>query len=331
MSAWLRFALTCSVALVTLLVVGGLGLKHGMLQAGWPQIADALTGSSQEPLALVVRELRLPRFLVGALVGAALAVAGCSMQALTRNPLADPTLTGVVSGAALAVVTATLLFPELPTTWYPWCALAGGFASAALSLALAWRDRLSPTRLALAGMTVAALASAVITALLMRAGPQAGPLFYWLSGGLAGRGWPQFSVIWPWALAGIAATLATCRVLDIMQLGDDTAESLGVQLGRWRLWHGLAAVALAAGVVAVAGPVGFVGLAVPHLARLLVGSAHVRLLPAAALLGAALVCGADLLARTLAAPRELPLGFLTALFAAPFFIALARRVRGEVG
>lgn len=289
---------------------------------------DALSAGGHTPAALIVRELRLPRFVAALLVGAGLAVAGALMQAITRNPLADPTLTGVVNGAALAVVASTVLVPAMPARALPFVALAGGAAAAMLAFALAWRARLSPVRLLLAGTTIAALGSAGVVSLMIAAGPRAGPLFYWLAGSLAAVGWPQVALLAPWTMLGLSAALAGARVLDTLTLGDEAAQSIGLDLMRWRLAFGSVAVALSASVVAIAGPVGFVGLCVPHFARLMLGGGHRRTLPVAALLGALLVAAADLVARTIAAPRELPVGFLTALVGTPLLIAMIRRDEG---
>lgn len=289
-------------------------------------LVDADGGA--HPIAAIVLDLRLPRFATALLVGASLAVAGALMQGITRNPLADPTLTGVVSGAACAVVAVTVFAPSVPLAARPFIALGGGAGAAALTFALAAREQLSPLRLALAGTTVAALGSAGVVTLTMAAGPQTGPLFYWLAGGLSGVGWREVAMMAPWSAAGLAAAFAGARVLDVFALGDEAAQSIGVDLLRWRLLLGIVAVGLSAAVVATAGPVGFVGLGVPHLMRLAVGAGHRRMLPFAALAGALVVAGADLVARTVAAPREVPLGFLTALAAAPFLIALIRRDAG---
>ena len=324
-------ALTFTAALIAVALAS---LCAGDLRLTPAGVFDALIhgggigDGGETPAALIVRELRLPRFAAAVLVGAGLAVAGALMQAITRNPLADPTLTGVVGGAALAVVATTVLVPAMPAGMLPFAALAGGGAAAVLAFALAWRARLSPVRLLLAGTTIAALASAGIVSLMMAAGPRAGPLFYWLAGSLAAIGWRQVAILAPWAAVGLSAALAGARVLDTLALGDEAAQSVGLDLMRWRLVFGGLAVALSASAVAIAGPIGFVGLCVPHFARLLLGGEYRRTLPVTALLGALLVAVADLVARTVAAPRELPVGFLTALVATPLLIALIRRDEG---
>jgi iron complex transport system permease protein len=322
-------ALTLVVGLIAALAAVGLAsLCAGDLRFTPADVFHALGDGGDTAAALIVRDLRLPRFATAVLVGAGLAVAGALMQAITRNPLADPTLTGVVSGAALAVVAVTVWVPMMPAGALPFVALAGGGVAAMLAFALAWRARLSPVRLLLAGTTIAAVGGAGVVSLMIAAGPRAGPLFFWLAGSLAAIGWRQVAMLAPWTLLGITAAFAGARVLDTLALGDEAAQSIGLDLMRWRLAFGGVAVALSASVVAIAGPVGFVGLCVPHFARLLLGGGYRRTLPATALLGALLVAVADLVARTVAAPRELPVGFLTALVATPLLIALIRRGEG---
>jgi iron complex transport system permease protein len=322
------FSLIAALLLAVWVAVGVASLCTGMVSLTPHAAWAAVTSHNDAPLTIIVRDLRLPRLLTGLMVGASLALAGTLMQNITGNALADPSLTGVVSSAALAVVAATILAPALSARWHPLLATAGAAAGAALTFALSWRGALSPLRLALAGSTVGALGSAGIIVLMIAAGPQAGPLFYWLAGGLAGVGWRQAATLAPWTLAGLMLALGGARVMDTLALGDEAAQSVGIPLGRWRLGLGILAVMLSATVVANAGPVGFVGLCAPHAARLVAGSVHRRMLPFAALVGGLLVCAADLAARTVAAPRELPVGFLTALVAAPFLILL---IRGGAG
>lgn len=321
--------LIAALMLAALLAVGIANLCVGTLTLTPDAAWQALTRDGDAPLSIVVRDLRLPRFAAGVLAGVCLALAGSLMQTLTHNPLADPSLTGVIGGAALAVVAVTVLTPALPARWHPLVAAAGAATGAALTFALSWRDGLSPLRLSLAGSAVAALGSAGVIALMIAAGPQAAPLFYWLAGGLAGAGWHHATGLAPWALAGLVLALGSARVLDTLALGDEEAQSIGIALRRWRLSFGSLAVLLSAAVVTYAGPIGFVGLCAPQAARLIAGSSHRLMLPFGALAGGLLVCSADLVARTVAAPRELPVGFLTALVAAPFLISLIRGGDGE--
>ena len=326
-----RISLAVLLSLGVLLGCGFVGLAVGGIALSPEAVWTALTERTDGLATTVVWNLRLPRILLGVAAGAALGVSGSLMQALTRNPLADPTLTGVTSGAALAVVAAFVLVPGIPVIWHPALALAGGFIAAGLCFALAWRDQLSPLRLALAGLSVATFGSAATTAILVSAGPQAGPLFFWLAGGLMGRGWLHLQILLPWAVPALLLALFAGRALNVMALGDEAAQALGLNLPRWRLLVALLSVVLAAAVVSVAGPIGFVGLTAPHLARFVAGPDARRQLPLAALFGATLVVAADLVARTIAAPRELPVGFLTVVAAAPWLIALTRRSQGGWG
>lgn len=300
------------------------GLVVGSVPTTAREVVDALLalGNAENENAIIIWSLRLPRVTTAILVGACMALSGALMQGLTRNPLADPTLTGVAAGAACAIVAAQTFWPALPFAFQPILGIAGGLCAATLTFALVRRDHFSPIRLALAGLSVNAFLAAGITTIVLLSGPDAASLFFWLSGGLAGRSWDDVALLWPWALVAAALAAICTRALNIMSLGDDAAQGLGLHLGRWRLLCCLAAIASTAAAVAIAGPLGFVGLCAPHVARLCVGNDHRYLLAGSALFGAALVCTADLLARTVAAPRELPAGFLTALIAAPLLIRL---------
>ncbi|WP_238482392.1 FecCD family ABC transporter permease [Noviherbaspirillum aridicola] len=322
--AWMT-ATFCGITFFILCGSAGMALLVGAIPVTTAQVVEALLRGGGDQAGVVIWSLRAPRVAVAVLAGACMATSGALMQGMTRNPLADPTLTGVAAGAACAIVVAQTCWPSLTPVWHPVLGILGGLLAAALTFALTWRERFSPAHLALAGLAVTAFATAGITTVLVISGPEAASLFFWLSGGLAGRGWEHVRLVWPWALAGALLALICARPLNLMALGDDAAQSLGLHLPAWRIACGAAAVMLAAAAVAVAGPLGFVGLCAPHLTRLCVGGDHRRLIPAAALFGAALVCVADLLARTVAAPRELPSGFFTALLSAPLLIRLIQR------
>jgi len=322
----LRFALYGLGATALLLLTGYLGLQGGAVELSDAAVWQVLSGSREGLAGVLVWELRLPRFVAGVLVGASLAVAGQVMQAVTRNPLASPGITGVVAGASVAVVAVQAL-TEVDAAWLPYLGMLGGALAAAVTFLLAWQGGFSPLRLALAGVAVTALATALATAFLLFSGSQAQELFFWLAGGLPGRNWSHVELILPWAVTGLAAALLFARYLNLLQLEDEVARALGGQVLVWRVGFVVLAVALTAASVAVAGPVGFVGLVVPHIVRLLMGSDQRLLLPLSAVLGGLLVSVSDLLARTLAAPAELPLGIFTALMGGPLFILLITRSR----
>ncbi len=309
--------------LLALLVTATLALAVGAVPVSPDTLWHLLLGTESGLPAILVWELRLPRFLAGLLVGASLGVAGWVMQTVTRNPLASPGLTGVVAGASMLVVVAQVCF-MVSAIWLPWLGMLGGAGAAALTFVLAAQGGFSPLRLALAGIAVTALATALTTAFLLFSGAQAQQLYFWLAGGLLGRGWSHVQLILPWAGTGLALVLGFSRYLNLLRLDDEIARGLGARVLLWRLGFVAIAVALTAATVAVAGPVGFVGLVAPHLVRLLLPSDQRLALPAVMLLGALLVTLSDLLARTLAAPAELPLGMFTALLGGPLFIWLIR-------
>lgn len=277
---------------------------------------------------LVVQLFRLPRTLLAALVGAALATSGVILQGLTRNTLADPGILGVSSGAALAAVALLVYFTGAPLGLLPFAAFGGALLTAALIYLFAWRDGSSPLRLILIGVGFAAITQA-LTSLMVVFGniSDVQAAYVWLSGSVYGRGWEHVRVLALWLAVLLPLTLLSARQLNTLALGDASAAGLGVRLERSRAGLILVSVALAAGAVAVAGTVGFVGLVAPHLARRLVGPGHEGLLPAAALAGALLVVAADLVGRTVIAPSQLPAGLITAIIGAPYFMVLLWRYR----
>jgi iron complex transport system permease protein len=298
----------------------------------WGSILSHLTGS-ESPLSVlrdgIVWELRLPRILTAAAVGAGLALVGAIMQALTRNQLADPYLLGISSGASLGAVTVLLLGVAV---LLPVAAFAGALLALAATLTLAGAfGRITPTRTVLAGVAVSALAAAITSFVIfwVATGDAYREVLSWLLGSLAGARWEAVAIAGG-AILVIGIPLAfTGRILDAFALGDTTAGSLGipVQGVRWAL---LGAGALLTGaLVSVSGSIGFVGLVLPHAVRLLIGPGHRALLPLSALTGAVFLVWADTLARTVFEPRELPVGIVTAIIGAPVFAILLARRRSE--
>ncbi|HEX2163031.1 MAG TPA: iron ABC transporter permease [Thermoanaerobaculia bacterium] len=278
----------------------------------------------------ILAELRLPRVLLAALVGAGLAAAGAAYQALFRNPLADPFVIGASSGAAVGA--AALLAVGAPAGAVPATAFAGAvLAVAAVYLLGGLGARASAVSLILAGAAVSTVLDAGVSLVMIVDDESLQAIFGWLLGGLGGTGWAEVAWGAPMLAAGVVLIAALARPLDALALGDETARSLGLPLAGGRLAVVAAASLATAAAVAVAGIVGFVGLVAPHAARLLVGARHGVLVPASCLLGALLVVLADLAARTVAVPREVPVGVLTALVGGPFFLVLLRRRMGGGG
>lgn len=276
----------------------------------------------------IVWELRLPRILTAAAVGAGLAISGAVMQAITRNPLADPYLLGLSSGASLGAVSVLLLGLAV---LLPLAAFLGSMLALGLTLLLASSlGRITPTRTVLAGLAVSAFAAAITSLVIFWAvtGDSYREILGWLLGSLAGARWPAVAIAFgALAVAGIPILL-TGRLLDAFAFGDVAAASLGVNVSATR-WGLLGASALLTGaMVSVSGSIGFVGLVLPHAVRLLVGSGHRALLPLSALAGGIFLVWADTLARTVFEPRELPVGIVTAIIGAPVFAVLLARRKG---
>lgn len=292
------------------------------IQPSWP--------ASDEAILLLYR---LPRVAGAALVGAALGVAGVLFQGLLRNPLADPLLLGTSSGAALGATVAFLLPTAFTAYWFGFgliavLAFAGALLAVALVYVLATRNRRTPVvTLLLAGVAVSAILTAAQTLLITmndRLGLRLVALYRWISGSVNVESWTQAQVITVLVVAGISISVLLAPALDAFALGEEMAAHLGLPVERYKLVIVLVAALLVGAAVSISGIVGFVGLVAPHLCRLTLGPRHRLLIPATALAGATFVVAADLLARVLVAPAELPLGVLTALVGGPFFLWLLR-------
>lgn len=278
----------------------------------------------------VVWDLRWPRTLTGLAVGAALAVSGALMQAVTRNPLADPSVLGLNAGAALAVVLAVTFGGLSHPGAIIWFAFAGAGLTAATVWALgsAGQDGGDPSKLALAGVVLTVLVGSWTSAILLQNEKSLDVVRFWLAGSLSGRDLGTFALLSPFLILGLGASFFLARSLDLLGLGSDTARSLGLSPGRTRnLALGLV-VLLTGTSVALAGPVGFIGLAVPHLARGLGATSQRAILAMSLVLGPVLLLGADVVGRVVLRPSEVPVGIVTALVGAPLLIAFARSIRG---
>jgi iron complex transport system permease protein len=292
----------------------------GLLPADHPEYRN---------FVLVVHTFRLPRILVAFLVGAALAVSGAIMQGITRNPLAEPGILGVTAGAGLAAVTMLVLLRDAPMTLLPWAAFGGAVLTAMLVYSLAWKHgNSSPVRLILIGVAFASVLGALTTFILVfgeiRDVQQA---YVWLTGSVYGRNWDHVRTLASWLLVLLPLAFFSARSLNALHLGDEVATGFGVRVERQRGLLLVISVALASVAVAVAGTISFVGLVAPHITRRLVGPGHEGMLPIAALFGGALLVLADLIGRWIIAPSELPIGIVTALIGAPYFMFLLVRYR----
>lgn len=319
-----------AMALLGLLVAGlfAAALLTGPAGLGPAEAIRALSGEGGAGAVLVMREIRLPRALLGLMIGASLGLSGAVLQGLLRNPLAEPGLIGVSGAAALGAVLAlyTGLSAAFPLA-LPLMGLAGAFAAVAALLALAGPG--SMLTLILAGVAIGAVASA-LSALVLNLAPNpfaALEIVFWMLGSLSDRSMTHVALAGPFILAGWAMLGGLGRGLDALTLGEDAAASMGVRLGRLRLLAICGTAAAIGAATAVAGVIGFVGLVVPHLMRPLVGAMPSRLLPASALGGAAMLLAADLAVRLIAPGRDIKLGVVTALVGAPFFLWLVLATR----
>lgn len=273
----------------------------------------------------IVWELRLPRVLIAVCVGGGLAVAGALLQTLFRNPLVDPYITGVAAGAALAAAIGFTL--QVAFAAVPLLAFGGGLVCAAIVALISGNETVAGNlRLVLAGVAISALCSALVTLLLLRGGETGGmPILAWLAGGINGRGWEDLRWTAGYLIAGTGAAFLQVHSLNLLRLGSVPASGLGLQLQRARWLVLITASLITAACVAVSGIVGFIGLMVPHIVRRFISGDARWLLAGSALAGACVIVVADVLARTLLAPTEIPLGVLLALVGVPFFLMLTRR------
>jgi iron complex transport system permease protein len=291
---------------------------------------DTSSGLSDQEAA-ILWQLRLPRVVLGGLVGAMLALAGAAYQGVFRNPLADPYLLGAAAGAGLGATLAIAYGPDTsgwPVDLLPLAAFAGAVAGVVAAYAL---GRSGPARtttsLILSGVAVAAFLTAIQTYVQQRESETLREVYGWILGRLTTAGWREVVLIVPYALVSTAAILLHGRLIDVLAVGDDEASSLGVRAARVRLVVVAAATLATAAAVAVSGLIGFVGIIVPHTIRLLAGSSHRLLAPLSLVAGAAFLILADLAARTVMAPAELPIGVVTAIVGAPFFALVLRGAR----
>ncbi len=323
-----RRAVWLGACLAALAALSFVSVAVGVRETSFSDIAAALSGQTTD-IAQAAVAARLPRTVLALLVGAALALSGTTMQAVTRNPLADPGILGVTGGASLAIVTGIAFFGlSHPYAYLSW-AIVGAAVAALFVYAVgsAGGGGATPLKLALAGAATSAAALSLVSAILLPRVQVAEEFRVWQIGGVGGASWDRILVLLPAFALAAAASFALARGMNSLALGDDVATGLGEHVLRARLLSALAAVVLAGAATAVAGPIGFVGLVVPHVCRLLVGTDHRWLLPFSAVVGAGLLVGADVVGRVLTRPTEIPVGIITALIGAPLFIWIVRKQR----
>ena len=310
--------------ILVLLLAVLIGISCGIADLSWQELKDGLFLGVQSENYRIVYLIRMPRVFCGILAGTNLALAGCILQGILRNPLADPGIIGVTAGAGLFAMVIMIILPEI-TNLVPIAAFVGAMVAVAIVFALSWQRGVQPLRMILAGVAVAAFLGGAQTALMVFYSDRIQSTINWMAGGFQGASWSHVSMILPYTLLGLAAVFFISRWLNALQLGEDTARSIGLPVEKIRFVLLILAALLAASAVSVAGMLGFVGLVIPHMVRLVTGSDFDYLLPCSAIWGAAFVSMTDSAARLALAPVEVPVGVFMSFFGAPFFLYLLKK------
>lgn len=298
----------------------------GILAKRLPFIGDLITPSWSAAEEIIILQIRLPRIVLGVLVGAALATAGCAMQGIFKNPMACPYVIGVSSGAALGATFALATFAQISMYTLPLMAFIGALAAIFLVYNIARVGGKLPTEtLLLAGIAVAIFLSAITSFIVYMSGESLHGIMFWLMGGFAGKGWSHVMIALLWICIGIIVIYIFARGLNVMLLGEEPAQHLGIDVEKLKKIMIVSVALIVASAVAVSGVIGFVGLIIPHIMRILVGPDHRILIPSAAMAGGIFLVWSDTIARTIIGPTEIPVGIITAFFGAPFFLYLLRR------
>lgn len=321
-----RSGLIVSITFILVIIFAIIAIGLGSVTVPIKEIIQTIfqTGST-DVNETIIFNIRLPRVLLALIIGANIAISGAILQAVTGNPLADPGLTGVTSGAAVAVLMIMLAFPEY-SSFIPIAAFGGGILAATVVYSLAWKRRgLSPVSIILAGVAVNALCGGVVGYLSIMYSDRLPSAVQWMNGSLAAKGNSVLWMVLPYAVVGWIASIFAIRKMNIIKLGEQVATNLGENVNKIRIILSILAVFLAAISVAAIGMIGFVGLIVPHMARFLVGSNYKFLLPMSMALGALVLLIADTGGRTIFAPLEIPAGIVMAVIGGPYFLYLMRR------
>lgn len=312
------------ITLSLMVLLFGLSIRLGTYTLSFEEIWAAFQPDDKNYFTLM--EYRLPRAVLAILLGGALAISGVLVQSVVRNPLASPDILGINNAAGLVAVSVLMFLPNLAFYWMPIFAFLGGV----LSFVILWvvcGFNFRPIKMAIIGVALSALWAAISHYLMLTNPVEINTAMLWLTGSLWGRSWSYLNVVLPWLLVLLPLPFIFCRDLDTLGLGENKASTLGVTVNKVQISVLVLAVALSTTAVAICGPIAFLGLVAPHLARRLVGGRHRTLLPAALIIGALLLQLSDILARVIAPPTELPAGILTAIIGAPYFFYLLMRTK----
>ncbi|MDU1349761.1 MAG: iron ABC transporter permease [Clostridium argentinense] len=317
---------TSIIIVFAIIAVSGFFVSNslGSMKIPIKEIFQVILNNTEDARRQVIWNVRIPRTIVAALVGINLAVSGAILQGVMRNPLADPQIIGISSGAGLAGIIILILFPQ-HIQFVPIVAFIGAMVASISIYIIAWKDGIKPNRIILAGVAVSAFLGAGITGLMVFYADRVHGALMFMAGGLSARSWPQVKMILPYTILGLILAFLMREKLNILILGDDVARGLGLNVESTRLIATAIAALLAASAVSVVGLLGFVGLIVPHIVRLIVGTDYKYLIPGSVFLGSAVLMYSDTIARTIFSPIEIPVGVIMAAIGAPFFLYLLRR------
>lgn len=315
------------VMLLLLMILAALAVVSVAIgSAGYsvPEILKAVVSPDQSPIKIIVLSLRLPRMILAILIGASLAASGALLQSVMRNPLADPGTIGVSAGAGTAATTILLLFPGLSAS-VPVFAFGGAALACVLIYVMAWKDGVDPTRIILSGVAINSVLGAYNSLLQLLNSDSLQGVLAFMNGSLSGKSWYQVKILAVYAIIGLILSFFCIRSANTLQLGDEMAKSLGLKVNASRVFLSAVSAFLAAATVSVAGMIGFVGLVVPHIARLMVGSNYKSMLPVSIVLGAVVLLAADTVGRTIVPGMEIPVGIIMAVCGGPFFLYMLRK------
>lgn len=308
---------------VMLVAVAYISVNLGSVKVPFSAIVGGIFSDAGGDVG-IVRDLRLPRIMLAMIIGANLAVAGVLLQTVMQNPLADPGIIGISSGAGILAATVMLYLPML-YNFMPLIAFVGAALTCFLIYSLAWKKGLSPVRIILAGVAVNAILGGGISMLSILNSDRMQSILMWFNGSISTKGWNDVKLLSIYSIFGLVGSFFLYKSCDLLALGDKTAANLGVNVNMQRIIISGAAVFLAGTSTSIVGVIGFVGLVVPHISRLIIGSNHKYLIPFSAVMGAVVLLSADTLGRVVARPYEIPVGVVTAVLGGPFFIYLLRR------
>lgn len=320
----LRVSGVMLLLLVILAALAVVSVAIGSAGYSVPEILKAVASPDQSPIKIIVLSLRLPRMILAILIGASLAASGALLQSVMRNPLADPGTIGVSAGAGTAATTILLLFPGLSAS-VPVFAFGGAALACVLIYVMAWKDGVDPTRIILSGVAINSVLGAYNSLLQMLNSDSLQGVLAFMNGSLSGKSWYQVKILAVYSIIGLILSFFCIRSANTLQLGDEMAKSLGLKVNASRVLLSAVSAFLAAATVSVAGMIGFVGLVVPHIARLLVGSNYKAMLPVSIVLGSVVLLAADTVGRTVVPGMEIPVGIIMSVCGGPFFLYTLRK------